>query len=161
MDDATLHVADAPGDLRRSLYVALHAGPPWPQPVLVNVGLWPVIADVVQRCVDFAAALAPAEPALVVTILTPVEDTPDTLARQMDFAGAWAFTRHAALAWAPRRIRVNAIGLGARPPSLDPTLPPRGAGGGMREPAVEDIVRTIRAIAGFPSMTGQIIRLGL
>jgi NAD(P)-dependent dehydrogenase (short-subunit alcohol dehydrogenase family) len=54
----------------------------------------------------------------------------------------WAFTRHAALAWAPRRIRVNAIGLDATPA------------------AHADLAATILAMWRFPSMTGQLIRLG-
>ena len=80
--------------------------------------------------------------ALVLTILHAPPPGLDHFARHAAHAVLWAFTRRAALEWAPRSIRVNAVGLQAGPADT------------------EDVVRTIRAVASFASMTGQIIRLG-
>jgi NAD(P)-dependent dehydrogenase (short-subunit alcohol dehydrogenase family) len=78
-------------------------------------------------------------------------------------ATLWAFTRHAALHWAPRNIRLNALGLGAAP-----ALPWQGQEDGARAagaaPAAiatsADIAACIMAMWRWRSMTGQLIRLG-
>jgi hypothetical protein len=88
----------------------------------------------------FADAVPPDQEALVVNILRA--HAPDDWAGARTVALLWAFTRHAALAWAPRRIRVNAIGLDAS------------------HAARADLAATILAVWRFPSMTGQLIRLG-
>ncbi len=79
--------------------------------------------------------------------------------------GLWAFTRASALAWAARGIRVNAIGLGPAPAGPFEPQDQSGVAAVLNVPAapatLADIVRTIRAIASWPSMTGQIIRLGV
>lgn len=64
----------------------------------------------------------------------------------------WAHVRHAALAWAPRRLRINAIGIGINPAQLShaPAAPATQA----------DIAATVLAMWQLPSMTGQVIRLG-
>ena len=154
---AKLQIAKA-GDVPSALACALDAAPSLPLPVLVNLGSWPVVALLIQRCEQFAAEAA-AE-ALIVTILTPGEA--GTLEWQVAAAGAWAFTLHAALAWAPRGIRVNMIGFCASPPpEMDSLARGRSATPVRARPAnVEDVVRTVQAIAGWPSMTGQMIRLG-
>ncbi len=97
--------------------------------------------DVMLRCRQFAAEAVPGG-ALVITILHVPPPGLDHFDRHAANAVLWAFTRQSALAWAPRGIRVNAVGLEAGPASI------------------ADVVRTIRAVAGFASMTGQIIRLG-
>jgi NAD(P)-dependent dehydrogenase (short-subunit alcohol dehydrogenase family) len=88
----------------------------------------------------FADAVPPGQEALVVNILQA--HAPDDWVGARAAALLWAFTRHAALAWAPRGIRVNAVGLDATPA------------------APADLAATILAMWDFPSMTGQIIRLG-
>ena len=55
-----------------------------------------------------------------------------------------AFTRYAALAWAGRLVRVNAISLG--------TLAQRSVGG-------DDVASTLLAMWRWPSMTGQVLHL--
>ncbi len=88
----------------------------------------------------FADAVPADQEALVVNILRA--HAPDDWPGAQAAALLWAFTRHAALAWAPRRIRVNAIG-------LDTTSAARA-----------DLAPAILAMWDFPSMTGQLIRLG-
>jgi len=129
-----------------------------PATLLINLTGDP--ADTIAAAEQFAKTAAD-EDSLVVSILHPHASDDWPAAR--DAAIIWAFTRHAALAWAPRRIRVNAIGLGVSP--ILSTQPPEASG----QPAVPapaapatpgDIAATIIAMWGFPSMTGQLIRLG-
>jgi NAD(P)-dependent dehydrogenase (short-subunit alcohol dehydrogenase family) len=108
----------------------------------------------------FADALLPNEPALIVTILQAHAPGDWPAARMA--ATLWAFTRHTALAWAPRGIRVNAVGLGISPTSPDQPIEESGrpAGPAPAAPATpDDLAETILAIWRFPSMTGQLIRL--
>jgi NAD(P)-dependent dehydrogenase (short-subunit alcohol dehydrogenase family) len=58
-----------------------------------------------------------------------------------------AFTRHAALAWAPARIRVNAVTIATRD---------RGVG---QEGGGADVAALVSAMWRWRSMTGQIIGL--
>jgi NAD(P)-dependent dehydrogenase (short-subunit alcohol dehydrogenase family) len=84
-------------------------------------------------------------------------------ARHAAAATLWAFTRQAALEWAPRRIRVNAVGLGVAPfgPFEADDQAGRGAATCPAAPSgPAGIAATILAMAEMPSMTGQIIRLG-
>ena len=142
-----------------ALAQALASIPGLPLPVMINVDVWPNLAALIQRCGSFAES-AESRDALILTILTAADDT-GTLEWQMAAAGAWAFTRHAALAWAPRGVRVNMIGLGASPPpDPDPVARGRGAPVHARPASVEDAVRTIHAMVAWPSMTGQFVRLG-
>jgi hypothetical protein len=109
----------------------------------------------------FADAVPPGQEALVVHILPP-QGPSDWLATRAA-AVLWAFTRHTALAWAPRRIRMNAIALGTVPPG--PALPAesaaRAAGPAPAAPATPgDIAATVLTLWRLPSMTGQLIRLG-
>ena len=110
---------------------------------------------------NFADVVVAGQEALVVNILhgCAQDDWPGARAASL----IWAFTRHAALAWAPRRIRVNAIGLGVSPKLLSEPSEASGqpAGPSPAVPATpEDIAATVRAMWNFPSMTGQLIRLG-
>ncbi len=110
---------------------------------------------------DFADAVSPGQEALVVNILPAhaADDWPGARAA----AALFAFTRHAALAWAPRRIRVNALGLGVTPTLADQPAESaaQAAGPAPAAPATTaDIAATILAMWRFPSMTGQLIRLG-
>ena len=122
-------------------------------------------ADAVAvRCTAFADAVPAGTEALIVVILRAAPPGLRCFDGHATNAALWAFTQQAALAWAPRRIRVNAIGLGASP--AGPFEAQEQAGRAAAAiPAVaaaaDDIVRTIRAMAAWPSMTGQIIRLGV
>jgi hypothetical protein len=63
-----------------------------------------------------------------------------------------AHVRHAALVWAPRRLRINAVDIGINRAQVSqaPALPATQA----------DIAATILAMWQLPSMTGQVVRLG-
>ncbi len=113
-----------------------------------------------------AQAYAAANPASLILLI--LHAAPPGLAQLPTHAGnaqLWAFTQQAALAWAPAGTRVNAIGLGASPTL--PFAPPDQA----TQPAfplaatapapLADLAGTIAFIAACPSLTGQIIRLGL
>jgi NAD(P)-dependent dehydrogenase (short-subunit alcohol dehydrogenase family) len=139
----------------------LLAGMRFETPMLINADQAPDAAAIIARSTQFASGMPEA------LIITLIPSAPPGLAHfplHQAAATLWAFTRQAALEWAPRKIRVNAIGLGAAPfgPFEAEDQAGRAAadipGTATADPA--DIARTIRAIAGFPSMTGQIIRLG-
>ena len=155
---ARLQIAE--GGERSTLADALESAPALPLPVLVNVGVWPDLTTLIERCRRFVAAARDTD-ALIVTILTRGADT-DSLEWQVAAAGVWAFTRHAALSWAKCGMRLNLIGFGVSPPPGADTV----AGGRSVTPVrarpaeIEDVVRTVHAVAGWPSMTGQFIRLG-
>jgi NAD(P)-dependent dehydrogenase (short-subunit alcohol dehydrogenase family) len=132
--------------------------------VLVNADPSPDSAAIIARCEAFAAAQTAAGPgALIVTLLPTAPPGLAQFKLHQAVATLWAFTRQAALEWAPRRIRVNAIGLGASPfgPDEPDDQAERNAAAVLAAPAtVADIAATLHAIADFASMTGQIIRLG-
>jgi NAD(P)-dependent dehydrogenase (short-subunit alcohol dehydrogenase family) len=130
-----------------------------PARLLVNCGGGTQAA--IDAAQAFAAAAPGGEDALIVNILRAPE-APDWPAAR-EAATLWAFTRYAALEWAPRGIRVNALGLGISPVLAD--QPPEDAGQAAgRAPAAAatpaDVAGTILAMLGFTSMTGQLIRLG-
>jgi NAD(P)-dependent dehydrogenase (short-subunit alcohol dehydrogenase family) len=102
-------------------------------PLLINADPAAEPAAIIARSSTFAAAHPPGTEGLIVTLL-PANDP-------VGEAALHAFTRQAALAWAPSRLRVNAIALG-------------------HAASLADLLATIRAMAGWPSMTGQLIRLG-
>ncbi len=141
------------------LAATLASGPQPGVAVLVNTDTGAAPA----RARDFAAGLAIGQEGLVISLLHAYPAGLDRFEGHAANAILWAFTQHAARAWAPRRIRVNAIGLGA---SLSGPFEPleqsgRAACAMPAAPAtLEDIARTIRFIAACPSITGQIIRLG-
>ncbi len=121
MNGPKIRLAGDPSPKLDPLADLLAATPP-PIAVLVNADAVPDSALIIARCRAFADALPAGDASLI------------------------EFTRQAALAWAPRRLRLNAIALGT-PLRAAPATP-------------ADLDRTIRAIAAWPSMTGQIIRLG-
>jgi len=128
-----------------------------PAALLVNLGL--DAAAAIATTERFAEAAC--ENSLVVSILHLHERDDWPAAR--DAAILWEYTRYAALAWAPRRIRVNAVGLGVSP--VLATQPPEASGQAAGAAPAQcatpsDIAATILAMWGFPSMTGQLIRLG-
>jgi NAD(P)-dependent dehydrogenase (short-subunit alcohol dehydrogenase family) len=130
-------------------------------PVLVNADPAPDGAAIIARCEAFAAQ-APAG-ALIITLLPSVPPGLQQFGLHQAVATLWAFTRQAALDWAPRGIRVNAIGLGAAPfgPDEADEQAGRAASIVLAAPAtLDDIAATVRAMVEFASMTGQIIRLG-
>jgi NAD(P)-dependent dehydrogenase (short-subunit alcohol dehydrogenase family) len=134
---------------------------PFDIPVLINADPAPDAAAIIARSTQFAAAK---QDALIVTLIPAALPGLKNFPLHQAAATLWAFTRQAALEWAPQKIRVNAVGLGAAP--FGPFEADDQAGRAAADsPATipadaADIARTIRAIADFPSMTGQIIRLG-
>jgi hypothetical protein len=98
----------------------------------------------------FAASLAPGQEALVVHVLHAGKSNDWEATRTATVL--WAYVRHAALIWAPRRLRINAVGIGIHTAQLSPA---------PANPATQaDIASTVLAMWQLPSMTGQIIRLG-
>jgi NAD(P)-dependent dehydrogenase (short-subunit alcohol dehydrogenase family) len=144
---------------------ALLALSPFSLRLLVNADPTPDSATIIKRCEAFAATHPETGPeSLIVLLLPAVEPGLSRFSLHEAVATLWAFTRQAALEWAPRRIRVNAIGLGAAPFGPDESFDQAGrnAAAVLAAPAtLGDIAATIRAMAEFASMTGQIIRLGV
>lgn len=155
-------VCGGPAPLPDALAAALSQVPAGPD-CLVNADS-PADPDrIVARCRSFAEAASRADGALIVTILHDAAPGLAHLATHAANAALWAFTRSAALDWAPKGIRVNAIGLGAAPAGPFEAIEQAGRAAAPvpAQAAMQaDIVRTILAIAAWPSMTGQIIRLG-
>ena len=134
-------------------------------PVLINADAVPDGAAIIARSTSFAeGAFAEGIPGkLIVTLIKAAPPGLQDFALHQSAAIVWAFTRQAALQWAPRRIRVNAVGLGASPfgPFEADAQAGRAACACPAAPAgFTDIAAAIRAFADMPSMTGQIIRLG-
>ncbi len=136
----------------------------FPMPLLLNADPAPDDAAIIPRCEKFAASLPGGTDGVIITLLPHAPPGLADFARHRAAAVLWAFTRQAALAWAPRRIRVNAIGLGCAP--FGPFEPDDQAGRAATDPmpappaSLADIAATVRAIMNLPSMTGQIVRLG-
>jgi NAD(P)-dependent dehydrogenase (short-subunit alcohol dehydrogenase family) len=130
-----------------------------PAEILINLAT--DAEQAIASAEKFADAVPPDQEALVVNILHAYSPADWQGARAASVL--WAFTRHAALLWAPRRIRVNAIGLATSP--ILPTQPPESSGNAAGPaPAalasLADIAATILAMWRLRSMTGQLIRLG-
>ncbi len=145
--------------LTEALAVALPPG----AAILLNADPAAAPAGTLARARDFAATLPAGQEGLVVTLLHAYPPGLDAFAGHATNATLWAFTQQAARAWAPRRIRVNAIGLGAS--VFGPFEPLEQAGrAACAVPAaaatLDDIVRAVRFLAECPSITGQVIRLG-
>ena len=148
--------------LREALAAGLAAAPISIR-LLVNAEADPEPEVVVARSLAFAESVPSEMEAVVVTLMTETPAGLDHWRGHAACAALWAFTRDAALSWAPRHVRFNVIGLGAAPfspwePSEQASRPAFPMTAQLATTA--DIVRTVLAIAGFPSMTGQIIRLG-
>ena len=142
---------------------ALAAALPPEAAILLNANPATAPAEIVARARDFAATLPAGQEALVITLLNAYPPGLDAFEGHGANATLWAFTQQAARAWAPCRIRVNAIGLGASVfgPFESAEQAGRAANPVPAAPAtLEDIVRTVRFLAACPSITGQIIRLG-
>jgi NAD(P)-dependent dehydrogenase (short-subunit alcohol dehydrogenase family) len=155
------HVAGGPAETADALATLLAIQPP-PVVVLVNADADPDPPEVFARSRRFADTIPAGEEALIVTLLNQTDGGLPALPRYAA-AALWAFTRQAALDWAPRRIRVNAIGLGCSPAGpFETTGAAFGAAASVpaKPASLADIARTLRTMAGLPSMTGQIIRLG-
>jgi hypothetical protein len=139
---------------------AILAASPLPQALLVNADPNPDSALIISRCERFADEIGTG---LIITLLPAAPPGLQHFRVHQAVATLWAFTRQAALEWAPRGIRVNAIGLGAAPfgPNEADDQSGRNAANVLAAPAtLDDIAATVHAIAAFASMTGQIIRLG-
>jgi hypothetical protein len=135
------------------------AGGAAPAALLVNLG--GDAGSGIAAAERFAADAAEGGESLVVNILHA--HARDDWPAARDAALLWAFTRHAALAWAPRGIRVNAVGLGVSPVLAGQPPEASGQAAGAAPAAratVADIAATIVAMWRFASMTGQLIRLG-
>lgn len=169
MKSPTFLVTGGPGHLPDELAAALPDGgsgfgaPGSAATILVNADPAPEPGTLVARCHAWADAVAPGEEALIVTIFPAPPAGLAGFGQDSANAALWSFTRRAALDWAARKIRVNAIGLGA-PPLLPGEAAEQSGRAAASMPAAcattGDIVRTIRAMASFPSMTGQLVRLG-
>jgi len=149
----------APALIDALAHAGLTPAPPPAATLLIN--FTPDAEAAIASGRNFADAIPPGQEALVVNILHG--HLPDDWPGARAAASLFAFTRHAALAWAPRRIRVNAIGLGVSPalPDQPPDTAARAASPAPAAPATaSDIAATILAMWRFPSMTGQLIRLG-
>jgi len=100
-------------------------------------------------------------PGLIVLTLPPAQ--PDSWQAARQAAELWAFTRFAALRWAPRGVRVNAISLGRAALLPDQPAPP-AAHPGTHAPAApatpDDVAATIALLWSAKSITGQLVRLG-
>jgi hypothetical protein len=109
---------------------------------------------IIDRSERFAASAAAGA-----SIITLIHSGGDWRAARR-FACVSAFTRHFARDWAARGIRLNALCIGAGGPAgWNGTAHDAGAVASL--PATpRDIARVLVAMLGFPSMTGQIVRLG-
>ena len=135
---------------------------PFPLRVLVNADPVPDSAAIIERCEKFAAA-ADETGGLIITLLPQAAPGLQHFGLHQAVATLWAFTRQAALEWAPRGIRVNAIGLGVAPFGPDEADEQAGRNAACvlaTSAGLADIAATVRAMVAFASMTGQIIRLG-
>jgi NAD(P)-dependent dehydrogenase (short-subunit alcohol dehydrogenase family) len=151
-------VIEAHATLRRAVAAALQAVPG--AIVLLNAEAAPAAEVVVARAVKFASCVPEDKEALIVTLLRQPPAGLDHLAGHEAAASLWAFTRQAALEWAPRRIRVNAIALGGLPADTGPQ-DSQAAFAMPAPPATEaDIARVMLGMVRMASMTGQLIRLG-
>ena len=155
-------IAGGETELRASLEAALSQASSAIR-LLVNAEHDPEPEVVVARSLAFAESVPSDMEAVVVTLLTQVPAGLDHWRAHAASASLWAFTREAALSWAPRNVRFNAIGLGATP--FSPWEPAEQASRPAFAMAAQaattaDIIRTVLAIVGLRSMTGQIIRLG-
>ncbi len=140
-----MHVVAGPPSVFSARLASLLAhGPGLDVPMLINADAEPDAAAIMRRSRQFADDAGSGD-SVVLTVLRAAPPGLDQFDRHTASAVLWAFTRQAALAWAPRRIRVNALYLEW----------------GFDEVAgMDDVVRSIRAVAGFACMTGQRIRLG-
>ncbi len=112
-----------------------------PAELLVNAEAAPDLAAVAARCLAFAEALPAGQEGLIVTVVTrPTGGLADWQAGATA-AGLQQFTRTAALAWGPRRIRVNMIEILHKVPEAD-------------------VASALLLMTRLPSMTGQTISLG-
>ena len=144
----------------RNLRQALHARS---CALLINANRHASPETIIAQTTAFATAATPGQDTLIVTILHQTPQGLPHLAERCSNAALWAFTQTAALDWAPRGIRVNAIGLGASPagPFDSQEQSGRPAAPTPAAPAtIADIARTIAFLADCPSITGQIVRLG-
>jgi NAD(P)-dependent dehydrogenase (short-subunit alcohol dehydrogenase family) len=162
MNTRNVQIAGGPNAIADRLAAMVDAGIP-ALDLLVNTDPLPDTGRIIARCQAFADSVPDGGEALIVTLLHTARTGADRLDMAVANGALWAFTRAAGLAWAPRRIRVNAIGLGADPagPFEAQESAGRAAAAIPSAPScLEDIARTLRAMIGWGSMTGQIVRLG-
>jgi NAD(P)-dependent dehydrogenase (short-subunit alcohol dehydrogenase family) len=164
--NSTLVLVGEPAGIFAALAASLRRAPGVPDgPAALLVNLPGDTEEAIGAATRFAEA-APDDGAdrLVVNVLdaAPPPGAADWPAIR-HAATLWAFTQYAALAWAPRRIRVNALSVGAAPAS--PWQPPESAArAASAVPSARaneaDMQSAILALARWRSMTGQMIRLG-
>ncbi len=134
---------------------------PLSAPTLVVTDAAPDAPAIIAACQAFAAANPTA---LILLVLHAAPPGLAYLPTHTANAALWAYTRQAALHWAPAGTRINAIGLGAAPtlPFAPPDQATQPAFPLPATPATpEDVARTVAFIAAASSITGQIIRLGV
>ncbi len=141
-------------DLHRALTRQFNPRPVAPEAASLLIALAQDLARTMAEAAAFAAAQPAGDPDRGVIILLPPPATTDWPAVHHG-ATLWAFTRYAALSWAPRRVRINLIALGAD--LLQPWSKPRRA---MQKVPDQDVIAAIQAIHRWPCMTGQAICLG-
>ena len=113
-----------------------------PAAILVNAEVSPGLAAITDRCVAFANDRAAGQETLIITLLHRKRAGLEDWQARATAAALASFTRDAALTWGPRHIRVNAIETGSGVP-------------------LADLVATMALMAELPSMTGQLVRLGV
>ncbi len=125
-----------------------------PACALLNLDAESEPETIIDRSERFAASAAAGA-----SIITLIHSGGDWRAARR-FACVSAFTRHFARDWAARGIRLNALCIGADGPAgWNGTAHDAGAVASL--PATpRDIARVLVAMLGFPSMTGQLVRLG-
>ena len=159
------HIAGLNGKdaFSRQLLAALQHDQPQSCALLVNASRHATPEATMAHSTAFMQAADPGTDTLIVTILHQPPPGPLQLTRKCQAAALWAFTQGAALAWAPRGIRVNAIGLATSPagPFEPQEQAGRAAGDAPASPAsMADVARTLGLMVACPSITGQIVRLG-
>jgi NAD(P)-dependent dehydrogenase (short-subunit alcohol dehydrogenase family) len=112
-----------------------------PACLMVNAETTPDLGAIAARCFAFADTLPAGEEGLIVTIMHPLPRGLAHWEASATTAGLLSFTRDAALAWAPRHIRVNMIQVHANVPE-------------------DDVADCLLVIVRLASMTGQMIALG-
>jgi NAD(P)-dependent dehydrogenase (short-subunit alcohol dehydrogenase family) len=130
---------------------AVGSGPP--PTILVHL---PALSAVVISAAEAFATLDGSDDRLVLMMglcRTAAADATSDWQDEQDSAVLAAFTRYAALAWAPRGIRVNFLSVAALALGHGNAEGPEGC--------LSDVARTIRHMKGWRSMTGQTLQLGL
>ncbi len=141
-------------DLHRALMREFAPQPVEPAAASLLITLTQDSARAMAEACAFAAAQPDEDPDRAVVMVLPAPPSPDWSDVERG-ATMWAFTRHAALSWAPRRVRINLISIGVD--LAQPWSRPRP---GLRPVPDQDVIAAIQAIRRWPCITGQSLCLG-